>query len=210
MKVLIVGRGGREHALCWKVRQSPLVSEVFAAPGNAGMEDCAVRVPLAESEQEKLVEFAQREGIALTIIGPEAPLLEGLADRFREAGQMCIRDSLYPFQETIARQEASLEEAIENIDIGGPTLLRAAAKNHEHVTVLIDPADYPEVLAQLRERGEVSRETRRQLAAKAFRHTAAYDALIAEYLTGLTGEEFPERLTVTDVYKRQSQRRGNG
>ena len=73
MKVLIVGRGGREHALCWKVRQSPLVSEVFAAPGNAGMEDCAVRVPLAESEQEKLVEFAQREGIALTIIGPEAP-----------------------------------------------------------------------------------------------------------------------------------------
>ena len=86
MKVLIVGRGGREHALCWKVRQSPLVSEVFAAPGNAGMEDCAVRVPLAESEQEKLVEFAQRAGIALTIIGPEAPLLEGLADRFREAG----------------------------------------------------------------------------------------------------------------------------
>lgn len=108
---------------------------------------------------------------------------------------VCV--NLYPFQETIARQEASLEEAIENIDIGGPTLLRAAAKNHEHVTVLIDPADYPEVLAQLRERGEVSRETRRQLAAKAFRHTAAYDALIAEYLTGLTGEEFPERLTVT-------------
>ena len=76
-------------------------------------------------------------------------------------------------------------------------MLRAAVKNHEHVTVLIDPADYPEVLSQLRERGEVARETRRKLAAKVFRHTAAYDALIAEYLTGLTGEEFPERLTVT-------------
>ena len=108
---------------------------------------------------------------------------------------VCV--NLYPFQETIAKGDASVEEAIENIDIGGPAMLRAAAKNHEHVTVLIDPADYPEVLSQLRERGEVARETRRKLAAKVFRHTAAYDALIAEYLTGLTGEEFPERLTVT-------------
>ncbi len=108
---------------------------------------------------------------------------------------VCV--NLYPFQETIAKGDASVEEAIENIDIGGPAMLRAAAKNHEHVTVLIDPADYPEVLTQLRERGEVAKETRRKLAAKVFRHTAAYDALIAEYLTGLTGEEFPERLTVT-------------
>lgn len=108
---------------------------------------------------------------------------------------VCV--NLYPFQETIAREDASLEEAIENIDIGGPAMLRAAAKNHEHVTVLIDPADYPEVLRQLREQGEVSLETKRRLAAKAFRHTAAYDALIAEYLTGLTEEEFPEKLTVT-------------
>src|SRR5690606_19355540 len=107
---------------------------------------------------------------------------------------VCV--NLYPFQETIAREDASLEEAIENIDIGGPAMLRAAAKNHEQVTVLIDPADYPEVLRQLREQGEVSLETKRRLAAKAFRHTAAYDALIAEYLTGLTEEEFPEKLTV--------------
>jgi phosphoribosylaminoimidazolecarboxamide formyltransferase/IMP cyclohydrolase len=108
---------------------------------------------------------------------------------------LCV--NLYPFQETIAREDASLEEAIENIDIGGPAMLRAAAKNHEQVTVLIDPADYPEVLSQLREQGEVNLETKRRLAAKAFRHTAAYDALIADYLTGLTGEAFPEKLTVT-------------
>ena len=86
MKVLIVGRGGREHALCWKVKQSPLVSEVFAAPGNDGMEDVAARVPILESEQEALVQFARENEIGLTIIGPEAALLEGLADRFREAG----------------------------------------------------------------------------------------------------------------------------
>lgn len=108
---------------------------------------------------------------------------------------VCV--NLYPFQQTIARGDASEEEAIENIDIGGPTMLRAAAKNHEFVTVLVDPADYGEVLAQLHDVGEVSRETRRRLAAKVFRHTAAYDALIAEYLTNLTGEEFPEKLTVT-------------
>jgi len=86
MKVLIIGRGGREHALCWKVKQSPLVSEVLAAPGNDGMEDVAARVPIQESEQETLVQFALENEIALTIIGPEAPLLEGLADRFRQAG----------------------------------------------------------------------------------------------------------------------------
>jgi len=95
---------------------------------------------------------------------------------------VCV--NLYPFQETIAKGDASVEEAIENIDIGGPAMLRAAAKNHEHVTVLIDPADYPEVLSQLRERGEVARETRRKLAAKVFRHTAAYDALIASTSRG--------------------------
>lgn len=108
---------------------------------------------------------------------------------------VCI--NLYPFQETIARGNASLAEAIENIDIGGPAMLRAAAKNHEYVTVLIDPDDYPEVLTQLREEGSVPKETRLRLAAKAFRHTAAYDALIAEYLSKLTGEELPERLTLT-------------
>jgi phosphoribosylaminoimidazolecarboxamide formyltransferase/IMP cyclohydrolase len=90
-----------------------------------------------------------------------------------------------------------VEDAIENIDIGGPAMLRASAKNHEYVTVVVDPADYETVLSQLKESGEVLKETRRKLAAKVFRHTAAYDAMIAEYMTDLAKEETPEKLTVT-------------
>jgi len=86
VKVLIIGRGGREHALCCKVSESPLVEKVFAAPGNAGMENVAEPVPIDESEHEKLIEFALNKGISLTIIGPEVPLLEGLADKFQAAG----------------------------------------------------------------------------------------------------------------------------
>lgn len=90
--------------------------------------------------------------------------------------------NLYPFQETIARPAAALLEAIENIDIGGVALIRAAAKNHERVTVLIDPEDYALVLEELRASGAVSAATRRRLALKAFEHTAAYDAAISAYL----------------------------
>ncbi|MGN7176952.1 phosphoribosylamine--glycine ligase [Paenibacillus sp. FSL R5-0490] len=86
MKVLVIGRGGREHAICWKMNQSPSVEQVFAAPGNPGMEDSAVLAAIQENDQEKLVQFAQENEIDLTVIGPEVPLLEGLADRFEEAG----------------------------------------------------------------------------------------------------------------------------
>ena len=108
---------------------------------------------------------------------------------------VCV--NLYPFQATISKAEVTLDEAIENIDIGGPTLLRAAAKNHEHVTVVVDPADYAQVGEQLQVTGNVDQVLRRKLAAKVFRHTAAYDALIAGYLTDLVQEEFPEKLTLT-------------
>lgn len=84
MKVLVVGRGGREHAICRKVYESPLVTEVFVAPGNPGMEDCAKLVNINENQLEELVSFAKEQEIRLTIIGPEVPLLEGLADRFIE------------------------------------------------------------------------------------------------------------------------------
>lgn len=108
---------------------------------------------------------------------------------------VCV--NLYPFKETIRRPGASFEDAVENIDIGGPTMIRAAAKNHQKVTVLVDSSDYEEVLEEL-DQGEVSEKTRRRLAAKAFRHTASYDALIAQYMTGEVGdEEWPEALTVT-------------
>ncbi len=108
---------------------------------------------------------------------------------------VCV--NLYPFQQTIAKPNVTAEDAIENIDIGGPTMLRAAAKNHAYVTVLVDALDYDRVLAELQEQGDVSFETRRKLAAKVFRHTAAYDSFIAGYMTDLAGEDSPERLTVS-------------
>jgi phosphoribosylaminoimidazolecarboxamide formyltransferase/IMP cyclohydrolase len=91
--------------------------------------------------------------------------------------------NLYPFVQTIARPGVSIAEAIENIDIGGPAMVRSAAKNHTFVTVIVDPADYSVITGELEIKGEVSIETRRMLAAKAFAHTAAYDAAIAGYLS---------------------------
>lgn len=91
--------------------------------------------------------------------------------------------NLYPFRETIQRPGVGLAEAIEQIDIGGPSLIRAAAKNFQHVCVVVDPGDYPALLAELEKSGgETSRQTRFRLAAKAFQHTAAYDSSIARYL----------------------------
>jgi phosphoribosylaminoimidazolecarboxamide formyltransferase / IMP cyclohydrolase len=108
---------------------------------------------------------------------------------------VCV--NLYPFQQTIAKPDVSAEDAIENIDIGGPTMLRSAAKNHEYVAVVTDPADYDKVLGELLEQGEVQTATKRKLAAKVFRHTASYDAVISEYMTKLAEEENPESLTIT-------------
>src|SRR5689334_20899128 len=93
--------------------------------------------------------------------------------------------NLYPFEQTVARPNVKLEDAIENIDIGGPSMLRSAAKNHESVTVVVDPADYPAVAEQIKAGGNTTPETRRQLAAKVFARTAAYDAAIAAHLTKL-------------------------
>ncbi|RFU61837.1 bifunctional phosphoribosylaminoimidazolecarboxamide formyltransferase/IMP cyclohydrolase [Peribacillus glennii] len=108
---------------------------------------------------------------------------------------VCV--NLYPFQQTIAKPGVTPDDAIENIDIGGPTMLRSSAKNHEYVTVVTDPADYDTILSELFEKGEVQPATKRKLAAKVFRHTASYDAVISEYMTKLAEEENPESLTVT-------------
>ncbi|MEC2075031.1 bifunctional phosphoribosylaminoimidazolecarboxamide formyltransferase/IMP cyclohydrolase [Metabacillus fastidiosus] len=115
--------------------------------------------------------------------------------------------NLYPFKETISKPNVEFQDAIENIDIGGPSMLRSAAKNHEDVTVVVDPEDYAKVLNELKEAGEVSLELKQKLAAKVFRHTAAYDALIAEFLTKKVGEEDPETVTFT-FEKKQSLRYG--
>jgi len=109
--------------------------------------------------------------------------------------------NLYPFKETVARPAATFAEIVEQIDIGGPAMLRSAAKNMAHVTVLTDPDDYPLLLAALAEGRSLTHDERQQLAAKVFRTTAAYDALIADYLTRQAGERFPEKLTLT--YERQ-------
>ena len=96
--------------------------------------------------------------------------------------------NLYPFQATVADPDCRLEDAIENIDIGGPAMLRSAAKNHAGVAVLVDPADYAKVLEELRVTGKLSAPTRFALATKAFAHTAAYDGAIAGYLSSLDAE----------------------
>jgi phosphoribosylaminoimidazolecarboxamide formyltransferase/IMP cyclohydrolase len=115
--------------------------------------------------------------------------------------------NLYPFAETVLRTGCSDADAIENIDVGGPAMLRAAAKNHERVTVLVDPADYSGVLAELRA-GMVSDATRRRLAAKAFSHTGAYDAMVSAWLRRRSKDDsFPEALAA-GFRKRQDLRYG--
>ncbi len=104
--------------------------------------------------------------------------------------------NLYPFQATIAKPNCSLEDAIENIDIGGPTMVRAAAKNHGGCAIVTDPSDYSGVLAEVQANGGLSDKTRFDLARKAFTHTARYDSAISNYLTALADDgskkDFPE------------------
>ncbi|MRN06458.1 bifunctional phosphoribosylaminoimidazolecarboxamide formyltransferase/IMP cyclohydrolase PurH [Lactobacillus sp. 0.1XD8-4] len=108
---------------------------------------------------------------------------------------VCV--NLYPFKETIEKPDVQLADAIEKIDIGGPSMVRSAAKNYRDVTVVVDKNDYQEVLHQITENDSTTLELRMKLAAKAFRHTAAYDALISQYLTNLDGLANPEKLTLT-------------
>src|SRR5262245_39433821 len=90
--------------------------------------------------------------------------------------------NLYPFEQTVAKPNVALHDAIENIDIGGPSMLRSAAKNHDSVTVIVDPADYAEVTRQIEAGGDTTLELRRKLCAKVYARTAAYDAAIAAHL----------------------------
>lgn len=105
--------------------------------------------------------------------------------------------NLYPFRETIMKPDVTLEDAIENIDIGGPTMLRSAAKNHRDVAVVCDPADYAIVAEELRANGEVSYKTKYRLALKVFEHTAAYDAMISQYLREQIDAPLPDNVTLT-------------
>jgi len=106
--------------------------------------------------------------------------------------------NLYPFRKTIEKEGVKLPEAIENIDIGGPSMLRAAAKNYKYVTVVVNPEDYQKVLAEIKKDGDTSFATRFELAAKVFSHTASYDTLIGNYLWEKAGlPKYPETVTMT-------------
>ena len=108
--------------------------------------------------------------------------------------------NLYPFAATIARPDCTFEDAIENIDIGGPAMVRAAAKNHDRVAVIVDPADYAGIISEISGADSgVSEQTRKRLAAKAFAHTASYDSAVASYLGRVTAgasAEFPQSLAL--------------
>ncbi|MGF7186069.1 phosphoribosylaminoimidazolecarboxamide formyltransferase/IMP cyclohydrolase [Desulfitispora alkaliphila] len=119
--------------------------------------------------------------------------------------------NLYPFRETIAKEGVTLDEAIENIDIGGPAMVRASAKNYAAVTIIVNPTNYQTVIDELKDKGNVSPETRFNLAKEAFTHTAGYDKAIAEYLTSVCADgetsscnqqpEFAEQLNLQGVKK---------
>lgn len=108
-----------------------------------------------------------------------------------------VVNNLYPFKQTLQRENVSHEEIIENIDIGGPSMLRAAAKNYKYVTVIVDPRDYSTVIRELKDTNKVSEKTREYLAAKVFQHTSSYDALISMYFNRKVNVQFPDKLTIT-------------
>jgi phosphoribosylaminoimidazolecarboxamide formyltransferase/IMP cyclohydrolase len=180
----------------------------------------------------------QREGVGVTEVSaytgfPEMldgrvktlhPKIHGglLARRDDAKHQAALRDAgiepidllvvnLYPFQSTVADPDCRLDDAVENIDVGGPAMLRAAAKNYGAVTVLVDPADYARVLEEIRAHGDTSPETRFALAQKVFAHTASYDGAIAAYLTSLGAKgqrgEYPGVLSL-QFHKLQELRYG--
>ncbi len=107
---------------------------------------------------------------------------------------VCV--NLYPFRETVSKEENTLEDAIENIDIGGPTMIRSAAKNYQDVTVVVKPEFYESVLKTLEEQGDIGKDMRLKLALEAFSHTASYDAMITAYLSKITGTTFNDNFVL--------------
>lgn len=137
----------------------------------------------------------------------------GQDDTVMEAHQIAPIDlvivNLYPFAQTVAKSDCTLNDAIENIDIGGPTMVRAAAKNHAHVGIVVNSADYPAIVEELKTQKFLSQHTRFDLAVKAFEHTAQYDGMIASYLGARLNETSPfPRTFNTQLIKKQDLRYG--
>jgi phosphoribosylaminoimidazolecarboxamide formyltransferase/IMP cyclohydrolase len=178
----IISTGGTGHLLKEAGIQVTEVSDVTGFPE---MMDGRVKTLhprihggiLAQRDNPTHMEEAEREGIEPIDI---------------------VAVNLYPFEATVAKEGVALEEAVEQIDIGGPTLIRASAKNYKHVVIVTDPADYPLVLEELQEDGQVSMETRERLALKAFERTADYDSAIEAYLSKTFGQGERLRLKFRD------------
>ena len=154
------------------------------------------RALLSVSDKTGLIELARAltaRGVEILSTGGTAKLLAAHVDdavmaQHGIAPIDLLVVNLYPFGETVARPDSSYEEAIENIDVGGPAMLRAAAKNHESVLVVVDPQDYPLLLQELDSHGGGrDATTRARFAAKAFAHTARYDTMVAAWLAARSG-----------------------
>jgi phosphoribosylamine---glycine ligase len=142
VNVLIIGRGGREHAICRKVSESKLVENVFVAPGNDGMKDVAKLVPIEENCQEQLIQFAMDHNIGLTIIGPEIPLLAGLADKFQEAGLAVFGPSQAAAE--IEGSKSFAKELMKKYQI--PTAEYAVFTSYEEARKYVEEKDAPIVI----------------------------------------------------------------
>jgi phosphoribosylamine--glycine ligase len=142
MKVLVIGKGGREHALVWKIAQSPRVTQVFCAPGNAGTEEDGTNVPIEPSEFERLISFCRKESIDLTVVGPEDPLAAGIVDAFQNAGLRIFGPS-----REAARLEASkvfAKQLMRNADV--PTAEFRICDHPDPARTYISTREYPVVV----------------------------------------------------------------
>ena len=142
MKVLVIGSGGREHALCWKIAESIRVSKVFCAPGNGGTQEVAENININPHEIDKLLDFALKESIDLTVVGPEAPLVDGIVDKFNEKG---LR--IFGVNEKTAKLEGSkiyAKEFMEKYEI--PTAKYRRYTNIDKAIKGLDEFDYPLVI----------------------------------------------------------------
>lgn len=142
MKVLVIGRGGREHAICRKLSESPIVEQVFASPGNPGMEDVSRLVDIQENDQEKLVHFAKENDIGLTVIGPEVPLLDGIVDRFQKEGLTVFGPKKKAA--VIEGSKSFAKELMKNYGI--PTAEYAVFSNYEEALVYLEEKGAPIVI----------------------------------------------------------------
>ncbi len=142
MKVLIVGAGAREHALAWKISQSPRLSQLFVAPGNAGTERLAQNVPIAAEDVEGLLEWASREAIDLTVVGPEVPLVEGIADRFAARGLRVFG----PDRHCAALEGSKVFSKAFMIRHGIPTALHASFGDAEEALAQLERWPHPLVV----------------------------------------------------------------